>query len=78
MKEYTEEQKQQIKTNPPINMSQQEAAIYVGISPRQMVKEAQGALRSGLLKCARFGSRKIYRKLDLDRWMDARISLQAA
>ncbi len=56
----------QIRSNPPVNMSLQEAAYYVGVSAYKLRTETI----AGGIRPARIGRRLIFKRTELDRWLD--------
>ena len=71
--ELTEIQKEEIRRNPPHNLSLEHAAIYVGICVRKLWDEAN----AGRVRAARIGRRLIFKRAELDRWLDL-LAAQAA
>jgi excisionase family DNA binding protein len=55
-----------LRSNPPVNLSLAEAAAYIGVS-RRMVWNAATA---GGVKVARVGRRLIFKRSELDRWLE--------
>lgn len=59
----------ELRSNPPTNMNLREAALYLGISPRKLWSEAADRR----LKVARIGSRLIFTRTELDRYVAVRM-----
>lgn len=55
-----------LRANPPLNMSLAEAAAYVGVSARKLWEEASRRR----VRVARVGSRLIFKRADIDRWLE--------
>ena len=64
-----------IRRNPPINLTIEEAAAYVGISVRKLWDEFH--CRTSGLKGARIGKRVILPRANVDRWL-ALLTAQSA
>ena len=58
-----------IRSNPPTNMSVKEASIYLGVSERKL----RESLATGDVRHVRFGSRIIMRKQDLDLFLEGMV-----
>lgn len=52
-----------IRSNPPVNLSLQEAAAYLGVSSKTIRRQAT----AGAVRAARFGKRLIFTRAELDR-----------
>jgi|14BtaG_2_1085337.scaffolds.fasta_scaffold05441_3 excisionase family DNA binding protein len=59
-----------LRANPPVNMSAMEAAIYLGVSERKL----RDSIARGDVRHARFGSRIILRKQDLDSFLEGMVA----
>lgn len=55
-----------LRTNPPVHMSLAEAAIYIGVSARTLWEEVS----KRRVKVARVRSRLIFKRSELDRYVD--------
>ena len=59
-----------IRSNPPTNMSVQEASFYLGVSVRKL----RSSIANHEVKHIRFGSRVILRKIDLDSFLEGLVA----
>jgi excisionase family DNA binding protein len=60
-----------IRSNPPLVLRRDEAAEYLQISVRTL--DAQAA--NGSIRCARIGSRCLYPRAELDRFISVRLAI---
>jgi excisionase family DNA binding protein len=58
-----------IRSNCPANLKVKEAAIYLGVSERKL----RDSIARGDVRHARFGSRIILRRQDLDLFLEGRL-----
>ncbi len=58
-----------VRSSPPTNMNLNEAAIYLCVSAKTIRRETY----SRSLKVARVGRRLIYRRCDLDRYLELKV-----
>ena len=59
-----------IRSNPPTNMSVQEASFYLGVSVRKL----RSSIANHEVRHVRFGSRIILRKQDLDAFLEGMVA----
>ena len=59
-----------IRSNPPANMSVQEASFYLGVSQRKL----RSSIANHEVRHVRFGSRIILRKQDLDSFLEGMVA----
>jgi len=61
----------QIRSNPPVNMSLKEAALYLAVSERKLWDESS----KGKIRAARIGSRLIFPRAELDRYINVLLAV---
>lgn len=64
-----------LHANPPANLSTSQAAAYLNISPRLLMREV--ARPGSSLRPFRIGRRVLYRRADLDRFTELQVALAA-